>query len=309
VGGNFLNQGSDIRKNIAAFEKVDFAVCHEMFLTPTARYCDVILPACGPLEKEDIGLPWSGNYLLYKPQVIAPLGKSRSDYDIFCDLSGRLGFQTEFSEGRTAAEWVQHFLTRSEISDPAAFRRTGIYLGAEQERVGLADFAADPLGHLLSTPSGKVEIASERYARETGFPAIPTWQQPPVDPRYPLLLLTPKSPHRTHSQGSNLPGVQEKAAHALEMHPRDAAERGIADGMTVRLFNAQGTARILVRLCDDLTPGIVCLPEGVWVTLDDQGMDTAGAANNFTSTQGTAPGIHCIMHGMGVEAAKLDESA
>ena len=67
LGSNFLNQGSDIRKSMAAFEKVDFAVSHEVFLTPTARYCDVVFPAATALEKEDIGIPWVGNYLLYKP--------------------------------------------------------------------------------------------------------------------------------------------------------------------------------------------------------------------------------------------------
>ena len=51
---------------MAALEKVDFSVTHELFLTPTARYCDVIFPAAAPLEKEDIGIPWLGNYLLYK---------------------------------------------------------------------------------------------------------------------------------------------------------------------------------------------------------------------------------------------------
>ena len=230
VGGNYLNQGGDIAKNIAAFEKVDFAVCHEMTLTPTARYCDVILPAAHALEKEDIGLPWTGNFLTYKPQAVPPQGEARCDYDILCDLAERLGFGPEFSEGRTAAAWVQHFLDRSEVPDHAEFRRTGLYLAPDQERVGLADFAADPERHPLSTPSGKVEIASERYERETGFPAIPTWQAPPQDLRYPLRLITPKSPHRTHSQGSNLSAIRQRASHALEMHPTDAAARGMPTG-------------------------------------------------------------------------------
>jgi hypothetical protein len=59
-----------------------------------------------------------------------------------------------------------------------------------------------------------------------------------------------------------------------------------------------------VRLCADLTPGVVCLPEGVWVEMDDHGIDTAGFANMFTDTQGAAPGIACIMHGMGVEVRR-----
>jgi anaerobic dimethyl sulfoxide reductase subunit A len=173
VGGNYLNQGGDIAKNIAAFTKVDFAICHELFLTPTARYCDVVLPAAHALEKEDIGLPWAGNFLTYKPQAVPPQGEARCDYDIFCDLAERLGFGPEFSEGRSAAAWVQHFLEHSEVPDHDAFRRTGFYLAPDQERVGLADFAVDPKRHPLNTPSGRVEIACERYQRETGFQPSP----------------------------------------------------------------------------------------------------------------------------------------
>ena len=88
------------------------------------------------------------------------------------------------------------------------------------------------------------------------------------------------------------------------MHPNDAAVRGIGAGERVRVYNAQGAACIPVRLCADLSPGVVCLPEGVWVELDADGVDTAGAANTFTSTEGTSPGIACIMHGVGVEVSR-----
>jgi anaerobic selenocysteine-containing dehydrogenase len=305
VGSNLINQGSDIRKSIAAFEKLDFAVTHEHFMTPTARYCDVIFPASSSLEKEDIGLPWAGNYLLYKSQVLPPAGEARCDYDILCALAERLGFGAEYSQGRSAAEWITHFIQQSEIPDAEEFRRTGIYFGAEQERTGLQDFSANPEQHPLSTPSGVVEIASQRYQRETGFPAIPTWQPLETNPRYPLRLITPKSLYRTHSQGSNFAVSRAKARHALEMHPLDAAARGIAPGDRVRLFNPQGEARIGVRLTEDMVPGVVCLPEGVWVELDADGVDTAGSANMFTATQGTAPGTACIMHGMGVQVMRL----
>jgi anaerobic dimethyl sulfoxide reductase subunit A len=304
MGGNFINQGSDARKNMAAFEKLEFTVCHEHFLTPTARWCDVVFPAADPLEKEDIGSPWLGNFLLYKPQVVAPRGQARSDYDILCELAERLGFGGAFSEGRSAAQWVQLFMDQSEVTDQESFRRTGLYLAPDQERVGLADFSADPQGHPLQTPSGKVEIASLAYQRETGFPAIPTWQAAPFDPAYPLSLITPKSPHRTHSQGSSLPVVMEKAAHALEMTRQDAAERGLADGELVQIFNGQGSVRVRLRISEDLTPGVVCLPEGVWVDLSADGEDRAGSANMLTSTQGTAPGTACIMHAVGVQVKK-----
>jgi anaerobic selenocysteine-containing dehydrogenase len=276
-----------------------------VFLTPTARHCDVVFPTTTAFEKEDIGIPWAGNWLLYKPQVVPPAGQARNDYDVLWDLAERLGFGAAFSEGRTAGEWVRHFIEESEIADPEEFRRTGVYLAPNQERVGLADFTADPAGHPLSTPSGLVEIASETYARETGFPAIPTWQPPPEDERYPLRLITPKSPHRTHSQGSNIPALRERDPHALSMHPLDAAPRGIADGDAVILSNAQGRVRVPVRLSDDLMPGVVSLPEGIWVDLDAEGIDVGGAANMLTATEGTAPGTACIMHGVPVQVTGL----
>jgi anaerobic dimethyl sulfoxide reductase subunit A len=304
MGSNVLNQSNDVRRGAAALEKVDFVVCHEMFLTPTARYSDVILPVASALEKEDVGIPWLGNYLLYKPQVVPPRGQARNDYDILCDLADRLGFERAFSGGRSAAEWIHHFISESEVADPDEFRRTGIYLAPDQERVGLADFAADPRRHPLSTDSGKVEIASERYEREHGFPAIPTWQPPPEDSRFPLRLITPKSPYRTHSQGSNLPAIRRLAAHALTMHPDDAASRGLVDGDLVRVYNAHGETHIPILLSEEVLPGVACLLEGIWAELDGSGVDHAGSANMLTGTHGTTPAIACIMHAVAVEVER-----
>ncbi|MFC1997775.1 molybdopterin-dependent oxidoreductase, partial [Chloroflexota bacterium] len=301
MGSNLLNQGGDIHKNRSAFEKVDFVVTHEIAMTPTARWSDVIFPAASALEQEDIGIPWQGHYLLYKPQILTPLGEARSDYDALCDLAARIGFGDEFSAGRSAADWIAHFMAESEIPDLEEFRRSGIYYPPDPERAGLAEFTSDPLRYPLDTPSGKVEIASERYRRETGFPAIPTWQEPPKDARYPLRLITPKSAYRTHSQGSSIAQIRESAEHVLEMHPQNASQRGIMDGDSVRIYNDQGVSQVIVHLTDDLTAGVVCLLEGIWVDLDDQGIDRAGSANILTSTEGTRPGRAPIMHAMGVE--------
>jgi anaerobic selenocysteine-containing dehydrogenase len=89
------------------------------------------------------------------------------------------------------------------------------------------------------------------------------------------------------------------------MHPKDALRRGICDGDAVRLVNRQGLAELSVQLSDDLTPGVVCLPEGVWVEMDESGVDKAGSANMLTSTEGTKPGKACIMHGVAVEVQKV----
>lgn len=297
VGGNLLNQGGDVAKNIRAFQAVDFAVCHDLFLTPTARHCDVVLPAAHALEREDIGVPWLGNYLTYAPQALPVLGLARTDFDILTELADRLGFGEAFTEGRGPAQWIQHFLDASEIPDHEAFRRTGIYLAPDQARVGLAAFAADPSAHPLGTPSGRVEVGSAAYARATGFPAIPQWREPPQDPRFPLHLVTPKAAERTHSQTCGEP----MADHRLAMHPDDAAARGLADGARVRVASAQGHMHITLRHETGLMRGVVSLPEGIWADLDAAGLDRAGSANILIGTEGTRPSRACVMSGVPVE--------
>jgi anaerobic dimethyl sulfoxide reductase subunit A len=304
AGGNFLNQGADVKKAFAAFEALDFAVCHEMFLTPTARHCDVVLPTASALEKEDIGLPWLGNYLLYKPAALPPVGLARSDYDIFCDLSQRMGAGRAFSGGRSAAQWIDAFLDASEVTDRDAFRRTGVYLAPEQQRVGLEDFAADPSAHPLNTPSGKVEIECVKYAQETGFPALPGWRGGDPDERYTLSLVTPKRAEKTHSQLGNTASPLGPADHALYMHPADAARRGIGNDSVARLFNQHGAVNVKVAITEDLMQGVVSLHEGVWVQLDEKGEDSSGSANVLTGTEGTGPEHANVMHGVPVEVVR-----
>ena len=301
LGSNFINQGGDVKQNMAAFDKVEFAVTHELFMTPTARWCDVIFPAATALEIEDICEPWLGNHLLYKPQVLPPDGQARSDYDALSALAGRLGFADQFTGGRTASEWVQAFIDQSEVDNQETFKRTGIYFGAEQERVGLSDFSRDPHVYPLRTPSGKIEIASQRYSDETGFPAIPTWQDPPGDNRFPLTLITPKCVYRTHSQGSNIPALDRYADRSLQMHPQDMAVREITDGSLVKLYNDWGSCIVSVRASEAIMPGVLSLLEGVWVELNAQGVDTAGSANMLTSNSATNPAQANIQHGVPVQ--------
>jgi len=304
TGSNYLAQGSDVNKNIRAFQKVEYSVCHDYFLTPTARQCDVVLPAATYLERSDIVTPEAGSYLLFSSQAVAPIGESRSDYDIFCELADRLGFLDAFSESKTEEDWLRGFVATSDVPDFDEFRHTGIYLAADQNRVGLADFALDPLKHSLTTPSGKVEIRSDSYARQTGFPAIPTFHPPGHDGTHPLSLITPKSKYRIHSQGSNVDFLRSREPQDLWINPSDAIARGIASRDQVEIFNSHGRLRITVHITSDIMPGVVCLYEGVWPEFDASGVETAGSANVLSSTQGTSPSGGSTSHGIPVEVEK-----
>ena len=129
---------------MAALKKVDFVVSHEIFMTPTARWSDVIFPAATALEQEDIGIPWQGHYLLYKPQITLPLGEARSDYDALCDLATEWALDRNFQGAAALAEWIEHFIAESEIPDAAEFRRTGIYKPPDPERTGFGGLCRRP---------------------------------------------------------------------------------------------------------------------------------------------------------------------
>jgi anaerobic dimethyl sulfoxide reductase subunit A len=304
VGGNFLVQGSGIHKNIRAFNKVEFAVCHDYALTPTAQHCDVVLPTTTFLERDDIVFPWCGNYLLFSNQAVSPLPEAKNDYDIFCELADRLGFLSDFSEGKSAEEWLKSFAADSEVSDYEEFKRTGIHMGADQLRVGLSDFVADPQAHPLDTPSGRVEISSTAYA-ETGYSPIPECRILQTTDGYPLRLVTPHPKFRIHSQYDNIPWFKEQERQALWIHPHDAAERGIENDQPVWVTSPEGRLRIIARVTKDIMPGVVCLLEGVWPSFEPDGTDTAGSVNVLTSTVPTLPSHGSRTHSVLVEVARI----
>jgi anaerobic dimethyl sulfoxide reductase subunit A len=309
VGGNFVVQGADVRKNLRAFAKVDFSVCHEIFLTPTARACDVVLPATTFLERNDIVFSYF-NYAFFSNQAVPPQGDARNDYDIFCDLADRLGFLAEYSEGKDEDAWLRSFVAGSDpfgrvpaVPDFDEFRRTGFFKGEDQQHVGLSSFVGDPEKHPLPTPSGRIEISSEGYAADTGFSSWPKPTMLSPDQDYPLRLVTPKSRFRVHSQNANLPWFIERDPQALWIHPADAALRGITDGDPVLVSSPQGRVRIAARVTENIMPGVVCLQEGVWPVFDSDGTDIAGSPNVLTSTEPTMPSEASRTHSVLVQVS------
>ena len=292
VGGNFLNQGADIGKNIRAFESLDFAVSHELFMTPTAKYCDIVLPAASPLQKEDIGTPWAGNYLLYKPQILPYGGQERSDYEIFRELAANFGVENLFSAGKSETEWIDCFLKASEIDDIEEFKTKGVYFGAEQERPGLAAFARDPEANPLDTVSGKVELGGKRFCarQEAGW-----------------LLITPKVAERVHSQGGDHPDTI--ACNTLSINKSDAVTLDLAEGEMAEIFSETGKALAKVLPSGGIMSGVVSLSEGTWCLPPSPGGVAWGAANCLTSTKGTEESTSCVMHGISVWIRKAPSSS
>src|SRR4029434_10904775 len=123
--GDLFNQLPNVRRIIAGVEKLDFVVVQDHFVTPTARYADIVLPATTFWERNDVHTPWAGagHYAIYMKQAIAPMYECRNDLDICADLAGRLGL-SGYTD-KTEEQWLRE-LTKDTIDDFDTFRSQGL---------------------------------------------------------------------------------------------------------------------------------------------------------------------------------------
>ena len=286
AGGNLFNQAPNSRKTIANLENVEFIVVQDNFLTPTARYADILLPATTFWERNDVHTPWSGagHYAIYMHQAIEPMYECRNDIDIFTDLAKRLGI--EGYNDKTEDEWLRD-LTGNAVADFEAFRDNGVARFPKPKDA--VAFAAEIRGEKpFSTPSGKIEIYSTTLAANPDpyglgeISVIPTWVPPPADRKHPLALCTPKSRARTHSIHGNQPSLARVDPDTVWLHPDDARARGIRNGQAVRVFNDAGATILLAEVTLRIAPGAVSIKEGAWFTPDGTGTDRKGSANVLT---------------------------
>ncbi len=288
--GDLANQCPNVNKIAAGLERLEFMVVHDHFLTPTARWADIVLPATTFWERSDIHTPWSGagHYAIFMRQAIKPMYECRNDVDICADLARRLGL--EGYKRVDDVEWLREICAGTDVDDFDAFRTQGLArLPAPEEPVAFALEVRDPERHPFSTPSGKIEIYSTSIAANPdphglgAIPAIPTWIPPHQgDPRHPLELISPKSRARTHSIHDNQPSLARVDKQDVWIHPEDAAARGIADGQPVRVFNDRGATVVPARVTGRIARGVVAIKEGAWFTPGPSGTDTRGCANVLT---------------------------
>ena len=297
AGGDLFNQCPNTNKMVAALGRVEFLVAQDHFLTPTARYADIVLPATTFWERNDVHTPWAGalHYAIFMKQAIPPMYECRNDIDIFADLARRVGIAGY--NDKTELEWLRE-LTGDAIDDFDAFTERGVArFPPPEDAVAFAKQIRDPERHKFSTPSGKIEVYSMTLAANPdpyglgGMPPIPTWI-PPVEPdsRYPLRLCTPKSRARTHSIHGNQPELARVDPDDLWLHPADAQARGIEDGEVVRVFNERGATMLPVRVTDRIARGVVSIKEGAWFTPDRAGTDMGGCANVLTNDRSAPSG-------------------
>lgn len=307
AGNALINQHADINHSIHVLEdtsKCEFLVCSDVFMTPSAKFADLLLPAPSFLEDDNIAAPWRlGHYLLRNNKVIDPIFGCRTEYDWLSDVAKRLGLWESWSEGRvTQCEWLEHLYNElrrknSELPDYETFCKNGghTYKNAAPY-IAYADQIRDPEHFKFGTPSGKIEIFSKRLydiCNPEEIPAIPSYvpcPEGPADPLreiYPLQLIGWHTKRRCHSIHDNNPWMEEVEPQRMWMHPDDAQPRGISTGDIAEVYNGRGQLRIPVAVTPRVIKGVVAIPEGAWYTPGNDGIDTRGSINVLTSTRPT----------------------
>ncbi len=301
---NFLNQCVDTNKLINEFyPKLEFIVQTELFMTPSARYADLLLPVCSFLEFSDyISGPYP--YLQLQKKVIEPLYESKSDVDIVVGLAERLGFSEYFKGGEEGMiDMIMDHPSLKGVSRDLLEK--GAYLLPE-----VPEGASFPLN--FPTPSKKIELYAEQLLEDGQ--ALPVYLPPLEAPitsekgKYPLTFIQGHSRFRTHSMFANVSSLLKLNPEPLvEINPIDASQRNISDDDMVTVFNDRGRTTLKARLSESVGPGVVNISEGWWIEQFKEGSvnHLTHAVVNPVQKKVYEPNMH--MNDVAVEVIKSEE--
>lgn len=265
-----------------------FTVVHELFMTDTAHYADIVLPATSQLEQVDLHKPYGHRHLQYNNQAIAPLGESISNWDLFRKLSERMGFDDPWLH-QSCEEVIEEILEASRPSNPAL---TGITLERLQNEGTVALHLPDGIdtvpyadGHFL-TPSGKVELWCAAM-EALGADPLPEYVMPEeflLDNGTDLMMISGAAHHFVSSSMANQPKLMAlEGKPYIEINPEDAASRSIADGQTVRVENDRGWLTLRAVVTDDVPSGVVVAPKGGWAKHNPGGRNVNWVTSDATA--------------------------
>ena len=263
----------DSSKVVRGFSREDlFTVVHEQFFTDTCDYADIVLPATTQLEHHDVHTAYGHLYVVANSPAIAPLGESLPNSEVFRRLAARMGFAEACfldSDEDICRQALESPKSTMQGLSWESLKRNGWQRLNVPER-----FAPFAQGN-FATPSGKCEFYSET-AKAMGMDPLPAFvppresaqSNPALAKKYPLAMISPPNRHFLNSSFANMPfAIVEAKEPSLDIHPKDAAARGIGNGDRVRVFNDRGSLTARARVGEQAREGVVVALSVWWKKL------------------------------------------
>jgi anaerobic selenocysteine-containing dehydrogenase len=251
-------EGNKVRRGLAREDL--FTVVHDLFLTETAVYADLVLPATSSFENTDFYTSYWHHYIQIQRPVIPPYGESKSNVEVFRLLAKAMGFDDQAFQD-----------TDEELIRQALHNHQNPYLeGIDYETLVERQYVKANVKPLfpgrIPTPSGKIELYSETMERE-GYPPLPTYTPLVDDGDFPYLFIPAPNHNFLNSTFShNEKHVQLEKMPRLHMNAADAAKAGIENGDKVRVWNNRGECELVVSVGENVLPGVV-VSQGLWADM------------------------------------------
>ncbi|NYE03575.1 anaerobic selenocysteine-containing dehydrogenase [Bacillus niacini] len=252
-------EGNKVRKGL---ERDDlFVVVHDLFLTETAKYADILLPATSSFENTDIYTSYWHHYMQIQQPVIEVYGESKSNVDVFRLLAKGMGYEESAFED-TEAEMIAQALNQ-----PANPYLQGMDYETLVEKQFIKAAVRPLLPGKLRTPSGKIELYSKRM-KANGYPPLPTYNPLVIDGEHPYQFIpAPNHNFLNSTFSNNQKHISLEKAPRLYMNSKDAKASGIEDGDQVRVWNQRGECLLKVSVGENVLPGVV-VTQGLWADLE-----------------------------------------
>ncbi|MBM7661368.1 anaerobic selenocysteine-containing dehydrogenase [Bacillus mesophilus] len=288
-------EGNKVRLGL---EREDlFVVVHELFLTETAKYADIVLPATSAFENTDFYTSYWHHYIQIQEPVIERYGESKSNVEVFQLLSKAIGFEDSCL-----------YETEAELISQALDYTSNSYIeGITYERLVEQKYMKANIKPLLPgklmTPSGNIELYSKQM-EEHGYPPLPTYEPIVHDGDYPFLFIPGPNHNYINSTFSN----NEKHI-SLEKEPRlfinvyDASTLSISDGDYVKIWNSRGNCVLKASVGENVLPGVV-VTQGLWADLPN----TKQLVNSLTPDRVADMGNGATFFSCRVDVAKVEKS-
>jgi anaerobic dimethyl sulfoxide reductase subunit A len=289
-GASVINQAGNSNKIVEGLKKLEYLVVADQFMTPLARYADLLLPATTGFENNDVCYYGSsGHAITFGEQSIDHMYECKSDLEMWGAVADQLGIGADFHSDWTDLDWLREALAVQKaphMADVTLERLQDEHVVFVGPRPYIPFQAQVTDGEPFPTESGKIELYSASL-KAKGLPALPTYlddfenARHPLADTYPLAICTPHAAQWLHSRSNN-PWENELSTVEVFINTADAASRGIADGDKVVVYNDRGATQRIARVGQRVPVGVLSLPQGPWYNPGPDGVDLGGSVNVLT---------------------------